>query len=43
MITARDPATSVYFALAIVRELLGEDVVEKLRADTLQNLVEEQV
>ena len=30
-------------ALAIVRVLLGEEAVEKLRTDTLQNLVEEQV
>ncbi len=43
LITARGPAASVYFALAIVRVLLGEDAVEKLRTDTLQNLVEEQV
>ena len=43
LITARGPATSVYFALAIVRALLGEEAAEKLRTDTLQNLVEEQV
>ncbi|MCI6603437.1 MAG: DJ-1/PfpI family protein [Clostridiales bacterium] len=43
LITARGPATSVYFALEIVRALLGEEAAEKLRVDILQNLVEEQI